>query len=127
MCHSIHCLIADVSIFHGGQRLPNNSLVTVNDIGEDLEGLFCLTNKEDCCDSVGTWLFPDDTVVTSQPDANVYELRGLSILSLNRAFEMEVDNGLFRCEIPSADGVTQTLYVGIYSDGAGNLKMLCVL
>ena len=96
--------------------LPNNSLVTMDTIGEGLEGLKCLTNDENCCDdslSGGGWLFPNDSVVPASGD--VYEGRGPSFLSLNRGSGVEVDNGLFRCEILDAEGSNRTVYVGLYS------------
>ena len=32
--------------------------------------------------------------------------------------------GLYRCEIPDADGVNQTLYVGLYNQGTGTLILI---
>ena len=32
--------------------------------------------------------------------------------------------GLYLCEIPDADGVNQTLYVGLYNQGTGTLILI---
>ena len=32
--------------------------------------------------------------------------------------------GLYRSEIPAADGVNQTLYVGLYNQGTGTLILI---
>ena len=32
-------------------------------------------------------------------------------------------SGVYRCEIPDASGTSQNIYVGIYPQGVGELKM----
>ena len=94
----------------------------MTEIEVDLLALFCFTNGESCCSSQGRWLFPDGTSVDSSGD--LFLMRGMSMLSLNRAPDAEVENGLYQCEIPDSSGVIQTLYAGVYSVSAGmsNLK-----
>ena len=107
-------------IFHRSENLPNNSIVTETDIGEDFLALFCFTDEENCCESANEarWLIPDGTVVGSNGD--LFGRRGLSMLSLNRVPDAMLENGLYRCEIPDSEGDTQTLYAGVYSDDEGN-------
>ena len=112
---------AGLTLSHQCMSLPNNSVVTLNDIGEDLVAIFCFTNQEDCCQlgSGARWLLPDGTVVDSR--GNLFVNRGLSALSLNRVPDLVAVNGLYRCEIPDSEGVIQTLYAGLYSDNTGNV------
>ena len=114
----------EVGVLFKGHLVPNNSIVTINNIGEGFSELVCLTNDENCCDSSsgGRWLFPNDSVVPASGD--VYEGRGPSFLSLNSGSGVEVDNGLFRCEIPNTEGVDTTSYIGIYSTDLGTSKLL---
>ena len=115
----------EVGVLFEGHLVPNNSIVTIENIGEGFSGLVCLTNDENCCDdssSGGRWLFPDNSVVPASGD--VYEGRGPSFLSLNSGSGVEVDNGLFRCEIPNTEGVDTTSYIGIYSIDLGTSKFL---
>ena len=103
----------------GGQEIPNHRIVTVDEIGEGLNALFCFTNEESCCDAGsggvrGRWLSPDGTVVGVSGD--VYESRGPSTLSLNIARAPAVGTGLFRCEIPNRAGENITTYTGVYPD-----------
>ena len=117
---TIYCYahFIDVGAFLGSHLLPNNSIVAVEAIGEGLDALVCFTNRENCCSGVeaARWLLPDDTVVGGSGDG-VYESRGLDILTLNRQTGTELDSGLYRCEIPDAEGVNRTLYVGVYTNG----------
>ena len=107
----------DLTLLHRNSFLSNNSLVTVTEIGVDLFALFCFTNDENCCSSQARWLLPDGTSVDSSGD--LFQRRGLSMLSLNRAPDAMVENGLYQCEIPDSSGVIQTLYAGVYSANAG--------
>ena len=110
----------EVGVLFEGHLVPNNSIVTMDN---GFSVIVCLTNDENCCDSSsgGRWLFPNDSVVPASGD--VYEGRGPSFLSLNSGSEVEVDNGLFRCEIPNTEGVDTTSYIGIYSTDFGTSKL----
>ena len=44
-------------------------------------------------------------------------------MNLNRNSE-STTTGIFRCDIPDASGVTQSLYVGIYTGATGEFYML---
>ena len=110
-----------VDFFHDGQIIPNNSVIGIDDFGEDLESIFCITNKSDCCNTVtseniGRWLLPDNTALPSNR-ADLFVIRGTGVISLNRIQDQEeVDDGLFLCEIPNVDGVVTNLYIGVYSN-----------
>ena len=115
-------LTSAVQVFHRGQVLPNHSVVTVTAVGEDMEGVFCLTSQQSCCDTTnglrGRWLSPDGTEVGSSGGVTVE--RGPSRLTLNQEDEAIVGNGVFSCEIPDSEGVMNTLYIGVYSEDSGS-------
>ena len=56
-----------LSFFLNGRLLPNNSIVLLGDIGEGSSGLYCLTDREQCCSTEargnrGLWRSPDGVV-----------------------------------------------------------------
>lgn len=115
MTMHMYTFYIDVVVFRvpGGQLLPNNSIVAVSG---NFGGIFCLTNKLNCCESAteARWISPDGSLANSNPGVSV--TRGLSFLSLNREADMEISSGLFRCEIPNAEGAIEELYIGLYSN-----------
>ncbi len=119
-CNTPIVSIIEVGVLHRGKLIPNNSMVTVDDIGEDLESVICFTNEEDCCVSNdgNHWYFPDDTVVPSMA-SDVYGRSGPSTVSLNRMSGAGISDGLFRCVVIDMAGNNQTLYLGVYSNTTG--------
>ena len=105
----------------------NNSLVTLEDIDEGGDVLFCVTDQPACCKSpytvptIGNWYFPNGTrVVSSSFQWDFHRTRGQSVVLLRR--RRGGDNGIYRCEIPDAMNVTQTMYIGVYTASAGMYK-----
>lgn len=93
----------------------------------DIEGLLCHTDKIDCCASgqvpgggtLGHWFFPNGTVVdsrSSNTDAGRTEYffrnRFQSVIRLLRVGN-PLETGIFRCEVPDASDVNQSLYVNV--------------
>ena len=77
------------------------------------------------CQSFGQWYFPNGTAVPN-PIALSQET-GMTVLPADLAFYRTRDdrvvllhrnsggvNGMYRCEVPDASGVTQNLYIGIF-------------
>ena len=103
----------------------NNSLVTLEDIGEDDDALLCVTDLTACCRppytgemgaDIGNWFFPNGTRVPNEDDNitsallwDFYRTSSHSMILLNR--RRGGVNGIYRCEIPDALGVTQTIYI----------------
>ena len=124
-----HLYSAEVGLFHGREVL-NHGIVYLQDIGERYTALLCLTNNTHCCSRQytygqvrGQWYFPNGTgVVVNGYGWEFYRDRGLGVVRLNRRSGGVV--GLYRCEIPAADGVNQTLYVGLYNQGTGTLILI---
>ena len=119
-----------------GEIIPNNSLVNLDDLAyqaPDLAGysedptnangrqtLMCVTDLVDCCETpeLGNWHLPADIVSGGLFQIN----RGQNEVRNGEQFYGSVrlwrrytprERGLFRCELPDANGDNQTLYVNI--------------
>ena len=118
-----YTLCVDVALYLNGMLLPDNSMVFLGDIGEGSNALYCLSNREACCNGLprttgrrGVWRFPDGSDVTESNTADFYFTRGSSFLSLNRRSSTTGPTGTFRCLIPNAqdsDSTFQTLTVQV--------------
>ena len=111
----------------------NNSLVTLEDIGEGDDALLCLTNQTACCrhpytgekkNALGNWFFPNGTRVpsevaneTSREEWDIYRTRCQMVVRMHR--RRGGVEGIYRCEIPDTFGFTQTIYIGVYSASTG--------
>ena len=102
----------------------NNSVFSINDIGVTSmpmpavdNALKCVTDRMPCCegDAVGEWFFPDDSLVTNISSNPFYRSRGDDgTVNLNRLnAEVTEPAGLYRCQVPDADGINQTLNANI--------------
>ena len=111
-----------------GTTYQNNSLVTLEDIGEGDDALLCLTDQPACCRSpynkptgqtaIGNWFFPNGTRVPSSGSQwDFHRTRGPSKVLLHR--RRGGVYGIHHCDIPDAAGVDQKLYIGVYSASTG--------
>ena len=101
--------------------LSNNSVVPPGDIGEGSGALYCLTDRTQCCSTeaggeLGVWRSLDGSDVSGSTTADVYLVRGLSSLLLNRRSSAVGPTGVYTCMIPDAANVPKTLYIGLYDN-----------
>ena len=94
----------------------NNSVLSLNDVGEGASALLCKTNLSNCCKSVpfrfGQFYYPDgEKVPIRSGSSGFYRDRGDQEIRLNRRDGITSPAGKFRCEIPDADGVSQNLII----------------
>ena len=97
----------------------------LEDIGEDDDALLCITNYTACCRSddtgrpaLGQWFFPNGTRVPSSAHRwDFFRTRGQMVVHLHR--RRGGVEGIYRCEIPDAMNVTQTIYIRVYSASTG--------
>ena len=137
-----HCKIYTVSVGVSlqllGQTIPNNSLVNLDDLvyqagrsGEEptnangRQTLMCVTDLIDCCEfeARANWYHPGGNRVTTEENRASFrtnrgqneELSGQQFYGSVRIWRYFTppERGLFRCEIPDTENVTQTLYVNI--------------
>ena len=95
----------------------------LEDIGEGHDALLCITNRTACCrppytgdmvPGLGNWYFPNGTrVPASGVGRDIYRTRGQMVVRMNR--RRGGVEGIYRCEIPDAMNVIQTIYIGVYS------------
>ena len=106
----------DVSFVLNGEILANNSVVDLDNIGEDGNALLCKTDLVNCCatrpDRFGEFYYPNG----SQVPINIrgegfYRNRGNQVIRLNRREGVKSPTGMFRCEIPDGRRVVQNMYI----------------
>ena len=107
----------DVWFSLNGTTYQNNSLVTLEDIGEGNDGLSCVTNPTDCC-THGNWFFPNGSRVRSAgAQRDFHRSRGQMVVLLQRR-RGGVD-GIYCCDLRDSMNVTQTIHIGVYTTGNG--------
>ena len=99
-----------------GQFFPNNSVLSLSEVGEGGGALLCKTNLMNCCGTVpncfGQFYYPNGVMVPINSRANgFYRNRGDQIVRLNHREGITSPKGTFHCEIPDADGIMQNLYI----------------
>ena len=118
-----------------GTTIANNSNVLLQSIGEgDAHALLCTTDRVACCTGTGRageWFYPDGRMVpimtptTGDPEP-YYRNRGTSLIRLNRRPNQglsEMYNGIYCCEIPDQNSVTQTRCVQAENGGEHSLSV----
>ena len=108
-----------------GTTYQNNSIVILEDIGEGDDALLCKTNQTACCrnPAIGNWFFPNGTRVSSSSNQwDFHRDRGQMVVRMHR--RRGGVEGIYRCEIPDAVNVTQSLYIGVYSASTGEWSIL---
>ena len=109
-------------LVHEGELIPNNSVISLESLGDSNARLFCVTTQPFCCDTnrSGNWFPPSEgsEPLDSSPNTlHLYQSWGDNqSIQLNRPSGVNsTERGLYRCEVPDRDNITQILYVGIYS------------
>ena len=141
----VYLFLSGVRFTLGGTTYQNNSLVTLEDIGDSDEGgdaLFCVTDQTVCCrggdtpagmGALGDWFFPNGTGLPNMIIGFVrggrsgvpiiwdfYRNRDASVVRMNR--RRGGVTGIYRCEIPVSvvpSVVNQNIYIGVYTASAG--------
>ena len=114
---------SDVSFSLNSTAYHNNSLVTLEDIGQGDDALLCITNLSACClktngSAMGNWFFPNGTRVSGVSNQwDFFRNRGEMVVHLNHR-KGGVD-GIYHCEIPDSMNDTRILYIGVYTATAG--------
>ena len=115
----------DVHFSLNGTTYQNNSIVTLEDIGEEDNALFCITIVATCCryengSVFGNWFFPNGTQVPSliaNKTQNFYREREQMVVNLN--CRRGGEEGIYRCEITDSMNITHSIYIGVYSADNG--------
>ena len=113
-----------VSFWLNGTTYQNNSLVTLENIGEGDAALLCLTDQPACCrppytgSAIGNWYFPNGTLVPNTAiQWDFHRTRGQMMVLMHR--RRGGVTGIYYCEIPDAMNVTQSIYIGVFTENTG--------
>ena len=100
-------------------------MVSLTDIGEGYDALYCLTDLITCCrgadgGSAGEWFLPGQTspvigIYASAGAERFVRSRGPSGVLLNRRTSAVGPTGLLTCQVPDGSGMERTLYIGLDS------------
>ena len=124
--------LSGVTVNLNGLALPNDSFVDFDDIpnlsitggATDVVVLNCSTNLEACCNAglqnldapVGDWYYPNGTALPfdTSPEGGTTFRRNRVLMNV-RLWRRNTppERGRFRCELPNAQNVNQTVYVNI--------------
>ena len=100
----------------GGYVYQNNSILPIQEVGENENALYCRTNKKDCCSTEpnrsGDFYYPNRVrVPIAKFQHGFYRNRGERIVRLNRREGITSPTGQYRCEIPNANNVMVKIYI----------------
>ena len=118
MITSFYFLVPLQLIFRG-VSYPDNSLLSLNNIGEFSTGsaILCITNRSPCCSTppnrFGEWYYPNGSMVPNSGDGHdFYRSRtDNQTIHLNRRDNAQSPTGSFCCELPDNSDVTHALCV----------------
>ena len=118
-------IIPDVYLSLNGSVIPSHGYVVISDIsiGADT-ALLCHTNRPPPNGertSGGDWFGPDGSVV-GESFPGIRRSRDPMVVRLYRATsESPRPEGMYHCEIQDDMDTLQTVYVGLYHEGQGNV------
>ena len=117
-------MYVDVFFRLNGAVIPNHGYVAISDIGStDDTALLCVTNRPPPSGSTtsgGDWYAPDRTRVDGTSVPGVTRTRGYKIVRLRRTTGTAPE-GIYRCSVTDAASTLQTVFVGLYNTGKGNV------
>ena len=110
-------LQAEPALELGGYILPNNTFIYYKDIGIGVDALNCVTDTNiSCCNdsNIGGWRDGRGDLFQQEEDwaSCLYVNRGDGVIRLNHNSPScsPQTPGMWRCDIPDADGEMQNLY-----------------
>ena len=117
----VRFLYVDVFLILNGAVISNHGYVDIRDIGSsDNNALLCVTNRPGFPTS-GNWYAPDGTRVDGTSVPGVIRNRGSMVVRLMRTTTGTAPEGIYWCSVEDAASTLQTVYVGLYNTGGGNV------
>ena len=118
-------IISSVYFELNGIAYPNNSVISLSEVGENEHALLCKTDLVPCCGTLpnrfGEFYYPNgDTVSVKGLGHGFYRDRGAQMVCLNRREGVTSPTGKFRCAIPDASGTMRYLFVHLLNDVISN-------
>ena len=104
-----------------GKVYPNNSVISLSEVGENENALLCKTDLATCCATLpnrfGEFFYPNgDTVSINKAGHGFYRDRGAQEVRLNRRQGVTSPTGKFRCALPDASGTIINLFIHLLSE-----------
>ena len=120
------CVVyVDVFLILNGAVIPDHGYVDINDIGlTDDTALLCITNRPPPTGSTtseGDWYGPDGTRVDGSDVPGVTRNRSPMVVRLKTTTTGTVPEGIYWCSVEDAASTPQTVSVGLYNHGGGNV------
>ena len=123
---------AGVRLEFGPYQLGNNTILTIDNIGEGEKVLFCSTDRKDCCDNEsdihGNWFLPNGSKVLAtnnthfEPAYVIWRSQTVGLNRVNNSNSLELlPSGVYHCEMMDKNNITHYLYVGIYHENEGKV------
>ena len=116
-----------------GQTLANHSFVDLSLVGSVASNsIQCHTDLPTCCISIvglhcGDWYFPDGARLPFT-SGDITERHGIQTVHLRVINSATSPSGIYRCDVPTVAvhddddiSVRETVYVGAYTAGGGNV------
>ena len=117
----------DVFLSLNGAVIPDHGYVAISHIGfNDSNALLCVTNRPlppGSTTSGGDWHAPDGTRVNLMDVPGVTRTRDPMVVRLERTTGTAPE-GIYWCSVLDAASTSQTVYVGLYNTGRGNVWFL---
>ena len=105
--------------------MSNNTLLTVDNIGETERALLCSTDRKES-NGYGNWFLPNGLRINStvNDSQSLYVSSKYQAIQLNHVNNSNVDElptGVYHCEMMDKKNVTHSLFVGIYPQNEGTI------
>ena len=116
-------------LVHQGSPISNNSVLLLDSLA--ISPLHCVTTMLSCCDTnrSGSWFTPGGNAPLngSINSTELYQSWGddQSIRLHSSGDTDAVESGVYRCEVADREGITQILYVGVYSNITAGETITC--
>ncbi len=96
-----------------GKSYPNNSIVSIREIGVGNNALLCVTDNQNCCkNSGGEFYYPDKSRVNARAfGESFYRNRHSQVVRLNRRNDAVSPLGTYRCDILDSMGKFSSMFI----------------
>ena len=110
----------------GPNELSNNSLLSLDNLGEADRALVCSTYRNDngsiIINDHGNWFLPNGSRIGSTAnDFQTLHVNNLEYqaIELNRVHNSTLPTGVYHCEMMDKENTIHSLFVGIYPENEG--------
>ena len=111
-----------------GKVYPNNSVISLTEVGENKHALLCKTDLITCCatppNRYGEFYYPNGAPVSVKKlEQGFYDDRSTQEVRLNRREGVATPSGQFHCAVPHVSGTIQNLFIHLLNDVINNQRL----